>query len=471
MTKVLQSVHGFLWGAPLPVLILGVGIFLSVRTGFAQITLFPKAAKAFFHRLFGREKNDGGVTSFQALCTALAATVGTGNLVGVAGAICLGGAGSIFWMWVCGILGMATKFAEVTLAVRYRVRENGEFRGGPMYMIVGGMGKKWGWLAACYCFFGVIAAFGVGNATQINAVISGINAVLARLGGQESPERNLGMGLFLAVIIGAMLLGGAKRIGTVAEKLVPFVSAAYIALCAAVLAMRLRAIPHALAAVFQGAFSPRAVTGGVLGSAFAALRVGCSRGVFTNEAGMGTASIAHACADAAHPADQGLMGIMEVFIDTILICTLTAIVILVSGIPIPYGTDAGGTLTSNAFAAVCGDWTAIFLAAALACFAFATVLGWGLYGARCGQYLFGDRAWNVFALMQTVTVVIGAVLNTQIVWLLAETVNALMAIPNLLALAALSPELVRLTKEYRKKSDGNAVSGGSHANIHQRKPL
>ncbi len=467
MTKVLEWTHGLLWGAPALVLILGVGAYLTIRTGFAQIALFPRAAAAFGRKLSGKDKGAGTVSSFQALCTALAATVGTGNLVGVAGAICLGGPGAIFWMWVCGILGMATKFAEVTLAVRFRIREGQEYRGGPMYMISRGMGKGWGWLASCYSFFGVVAAFGVGNATQINAVISGINGVI----GGGSPRQNLALGLILAVLVGAMLLGGAKRIGLVAERLVPFVSGAYILLCLWVLFARMDRVPLAFASILRGAFSPRAVSGGILGSAFQALKVGCARGVFTNEAGMGTASIAHASADTEHPVDQGLMGIMEVFLDTILICTMTALVILVSGIPIPYGSDAGGALTTAAFTAVCGDWAAVFLAAALCCFAFATVLGWGLYGARCGQYLFGSKAWGPFALMQTVTVIIGAVLETETVWLLAETVNGLMAIPNLIALAVLSPELARLTIEYKTKSGGSTASGGKYANFHQCQPL
>ena len=471
MTKILEGVHNFLWGVPALVLILGVGAYLSLHTGFAQITLLPGATRLFFRRLLGRKENAGGITPFQALCTALAATVGTGNLVGVAGAICLGGPGAIFWIWICGILGMATKYAEVTLAVRYRIRENGEYLGGPMYMILGGMGRKWKWLASCYSFFGVIAAFGVGNATQINAVISGINGVLVGFGIDPTRRRDLAMGLILAVLIGAMLLGGAKRIGTVAERLVPFVSAAYILLCLAVLILRFDALPTAFGEIFRGAFSPRAMTGGILGSAFQALRIGCARGVFTNEAGMGTASIAHASAEVSHPAEQGLMGIMEVFLDTILICTLTALVILVSGIPVPYGVDAGGGLTVQAFTTVCGGWVSFFLAAALCCFAFATVLGWGLYGARCGQFLFGGNAWNAFALLQMVTVVLGAVMKTETVLLLAETVNGLMAIPNLIALAALTPELVRLTKEFQLRSGGKAVSGGNYADFHQRKPL
>lgn len=447
--KVLERIHSFLWGVPTLALILGVGIFLTVGTGFAQITLFPRAIRDFFRKLTGRDEAHGTVSSFQALCTALAATVGTGNLVGVAGALCLGGPGSIFWMWICGVLGMATKFAEATLAVRFRIRERGEYRGGPMYMIASGMGRRWRWLAGLYSFFGVTAAFGVGNATQINAVISGANSALSSMGIQETTAGNLVMGLLLAALIGGMLLGGAKRIGAAAERIVPFVSAGYIALCMGVLILRPDGIAGAFHAIICGAFSPKAFTGGVVGSAFLALRVGCSRGVFTNEAGMGTAAIAHASADVEHPVRQGLMGIMEVFLDTIVICTLTALVILVSGVDIPYGEDGGAALTAAAFSAVYGSWVTIFLTGALCCFAFATVLGWGLYGARCAEYLFGSGGWKWFALLQTVTVVIAAVLNTRLVWLLAEVVNGLMAIPNLIALAALSPELFRLTNEFK----------------------
>ena len=468
MNKILESIHACLWGAPALVLILGVGLYLTVCTGGAQFALFPRAMKSFLEKLTAKGKNEDGVSPFQALCTALAATVGTGNLVGVAGAISLGGPGAIFWMWVCGLLGMATKFAEATLAVRFRIREKGEYKGGPMY-IIAGMGPKWKFLAALYSFFGVIAAFGVGNATQINAVISGFNDALTRFGGEQSRTGDLLMGLVLAVLVGAMLLGGAKRIGAVAERLVPFLSAAYILLCLGALMARIQAVPAAFQMIIQGAFSPKAVTGGMLGSAFQALKVGCSRGVFTNEAGMGTASIAHASAQVDHPAQQGLMGIMEVFLDTILICTLTALVILSSGVSVPYGTDAGGSLTVLAFTSVYGDWAAVFISLALCCFAFATVLGWGLYGARCAEYLFGSGAWKWFALSQTVTVLIAAVLKTETVWILAEIFNGLMAIPNLIALARLSPELARLTIEYKKS--GPVPAEVHYADIHQRKPL
>ena len=451
MTEVLESVNRIVWGAPALMLILGVGVYLSFRTGFVQLTLFPKAVKNFFARFRGTKAETGTVTPFQALCTALAATVGTGNLAGVAGAMAIGGPGAIFWMWICALLGMVTKFAEATLAVRFRAKEGGEWVGGPMYMIRQGMGKRWLWLAGVYSFFGVVAAFGVGNATQINAVVTGVNSALTAFGGRESLLGNVLMGIALAMLILAMLLGGAKRIGLVAERLIPFVSAAYLLLGLGVLVVRAQLLPEAFRAIVCGAFSPRAITGGVVGSMFSTLRIGVSRGVFTNEAGMGTASIAHASAQVDHPAEQGLMGIMEVFLDTIVICTMTALVILVSGVAIPYGVDVGVALTTDAFSAVYGDWVAVFIAAALCCFAFATVLGWGLYGARCAQFLFGNNVWKKFAILQSVCVVLGAVLNTSAVWSVAETVNGLMAIPNLIALAVLSPELSRLTREYKNR--------------------
>ncbi len=459
MTKMIRLIHDFVWGAPALICIIGVGLYLSVRLKFVQITLFPRAIKTFVRQLRRESKTGQGTSPFQALCTALAATVGTGNLVGVAGAICLGGPGAVFWMWICGILGMATKFAEVTLAVRYRIKSENGYIGGPMYVITQGLGKRFAPLAVCYSLFGAIAAFGVGNTTQVNAMLSGINGMLSRLGVEASPAGNALMGGALAILIGAMLLGGAARIGAVAEGLVPFVSVGYILLCAGVLIVHGNDIPGALWSILQGAFSPRAVTGGMLGSAFQALRIGCSRGVFTNEAGMGTASIAHAAAETEHPAEQGLMGIVEVFLDTIVICTLTALVILVSGVSIPYGTDGGGELTGRAFSLVYGDGAYFFLAGALTCFAFATVLGWGLYGARCAQFLFGPKAWKFFAAAEMAAVVAGACMNTETVWMLAETVNGLMAIPNLIALAGLSKEAARLTEEYKKSGEQQAGGG------------
>ena len=465
MAQVLEFVNAIVWGLPALALILGIGLYISIRTGFVQLRLFPRALKDFISQFRKSKTETGGVTPFQALCTALAATVGTGNLAGVAGAMAIGGPGAIFWMWISALLGMATKFAEATLAVGYRQEEKGEFVGGPMYIIRKGMGRRWHWLAAAYSFFGIVAAFGVGNATQINAVITGINSAVAAFGGKLPPWGDLAMGIILAVLVAAMLLGGARRIGVVAERLVPFVSVLYILLGIGVLVARAQYLPAAFSAILQGAFSPRAVTGGAVGSAFVTLRIGVSRGVFTNEAGMGTASIAHAGAHVKHPAQQGLMGIMEVFLDTVVICTMTALVILVSGVAVPYGEDVGAVLTTDAFCAVYGDWASVFIAAALCCFAFATVLGWGLYGARCAQFLFGADVWKKFVVLQAVTVVAGALLKTGTVWLLSETVNGMMAIPNMIALAVLSPELVRLTKDFTGAQKN--ARGGTYENINQ----
>ena len=451
--ELIKTINALVWGAPTLLLILAVGMWLTFRTGFAQITLFPRAWKRFWGMLKG-DRQGSGTSSYRSLCTALGATVGTGNLAGVAGAIALGGPGAIFWMWICGLLGMVTKFAEAVLAVCYREKRAGEYLGGPMYMIRNGLDKKWHWLAGVYCFFGVVAAFGVGNATQINALIGGMESLAEEFGSHLGTTGKLTAGCVLAVLVGILLLGGASRIGKAAEQLVPFASAAYLLLGLAVLVFRWERIGWAFSQIVQGAFSPQAITGGSVGSAFLALRVGTARGVFTNEAGMGTASIAHGGADVSEPCDQGLMGIIEVFLDTIVICTMTALVILCSGVPIPYGTDTGILLTQSAFSEVLGGWTGIVITLALCCFALATVLGWGLYGARCAQYLFGQNVWKRFVFLQMAAIVLGSVLGTGTIWLLAETVNGLMAIPNLVTLALLAPELFRLTANYKNNRTG-----------------
>ena len=449
--ELLEKINHLVWGVPALLGILIVGIYLTFRTGFVQFRLFPRAFSEFLQNFRSGKTEEGTVSPFQALCTALAATVGTGNIAGVAGAIALGGPGSIFWMWVCALLGMVTKFAEATLAVHYRVRNrDGEWVGGPMYIIREGMHKRWRWLGSVYAFLGVVAAFGVGNATQVNAVVTGINRTISAMGGRESLWGNLIMGGLLAVLVCGILLGGMSGIGKTAERLVPFASLIYLLLGVGVLMVRGQYIPEAFSAIVTGAFAPRAVTGGAIGYAFVGLRIGVSRGVFTNEAGMGTAGIAHAAARVKHPAQQGLMGMMEVFLDTVVICTMTALVILVSGVSIPYGTDPGVTLTTNAFSSVYGDWVSALIAAELACFAIATVIGWGLYGARCAQYLFGSGVWKKFVLLQGVTVMLGAVLKTSTVWLLSETVNGLMAIPNLISLFALAPMVKKLTDGLEK---------------------
>ena len=469
MHSFIASVNDFFWGTPALVMILGVGLYLSWQLRFAQITLFPEALRRFLQQFLPGRKTETG-SSYQALCAALAATVGTGNLVGVAGAICLGGPGAVFWMWICGILGMITKYAEAVLAVRYRSETSAGFAGGPMYMITLGLPGRFHWLAGCYALLGVLASFGVGNLTQTHAAVNGIHEVLLLSGWKTGWFSQLLISAVLAAVIGVFLFGGAKRIYRAAEQLVPFAAAFYILLCVGVLCLKWRSLPEAFSRIVRGAFTPGAVTGGMIGSGFQALRIGCSRGVFTNEAGMGTASIAHAGADAVHPVRQGLMGIMEVFLDTIVICTLTALVILVSGVTIPYGMDAGGTLTSRAFSEVYGNGAAVWLSVIMTLLAVATVIGWGLYGARCAEFLFGSKSWRYFAAMQLVTIVFGSLLETPIVWQLAETVNGFMAIPNLITLAVLTPEVCRLTKEY--KNTGKPKSGGgNYANFHQCKPL
>lgn len=468
MAEILTRFNKLVWGVPMLLMIIGVGIYLTVRLGFVQITLFPAALKAFAGQ-FRPSENPTGRSSFQSLCTALAATVGTGNLVGVAGAICLGGPGSVFWMWICGILAMVTKYTEALLSVRYRIRSVSGFSGGPMYMILQGLPKRLHILAWIYAFLGMIAAFGVGNATQINAAVTALRSCVQAYGVELSPLAQLLIVSVIAVLIAVMLHGGVKSVGAATERLVPFAAVGYVLLCVGVLLVRWQQLPEAFSRIIQGAFSPRAVTGGLIGSSFQALRVGCSRGVFTNEAGMGTAAIAHAGAEGVHPAAQGLMGIMEVFLDTILICTLTALVILVSGVSIPYGMDMGGQLTTEAFSLVYGKGSVLWLTVAMMLFAVATVLGWGMYGARCTQFLFGQKGWRYFTALQIPTVFAGAFWETAAVWQISEALNGLMAIPNLITLAILAPEAVRLTKEYKNPVSG--TGGGNYADFYQCKPL
>lgn len=449
MEEILRSVNDFIWGVPALALILGVGLYLSFITKFAQIRLLPKALGRLRQMLLGGTSED----SFKALCTALAATVGTGNIAGVAGAIALGGPGSLFWMWICGVFGMVTKYAEAVLSVVYRGKSPaGEPLAGPMYMIREGMGSKFHWLGVLYCLFGCLAAFGMGNATQVNAVVESA-ASAAGFFGRELPWwGKFALGACLGILAVWTMLGGAKRIGNLTSVLVPGASAAYMLLCLWAIFARMDQIPKAFASIFVGAMDPKAVTGGLLGSAFVALRVGASRGVFTNEAGMGTAAIAHGTAQPKHPCDQGLMGILEVFLDTLVICTLTALVILTSGISVPYGVDEGAALTVRAFSAVLGPWVSVAIALFLGLFGFATILGWGFYGIQCARYLLGDGCEKIFAPVMLLGSVLGIFLGTGPVWMLSETVNGLMAIPSLLVLAVLSPKVATLTMQYTKKS-------------------
>lgn len=440
MVKILDFVNEVLWGVPTMILILLVGILLSIRSRFAQFRLFPMAVRKFIGSFRNKGQSDGGMSGYRALCTALAATVGTGNIAGVAGAIAIGGPGVVFWMWVSALLGMITKMAEVTLAIIYRRKNTaGEYAGGTMHMITMGLDKKYHFLAYVYAFFGVVASFGVGNATQVNAVMNGIKSIASSFQLSFGLKQTLFLGIIIAILITLAFRNGVNTVGNWAEKLIPAASALYILLAIGVLVMRYWAIPDAFAAIISGAFHPRSVTCGMISSMLLTLRVGMSRGVFTNEAGMGTAAIAHASAASVTPAQQGLMGMIEVFLDTVVICTLTALVILCSDISIAFGTDPGIKLTLDAFSSVYGNWCRIALTVLSCVFAFATILGWGLYGARCAQFLFGDRVWSCFVLVQALAVIIGAVMNTAVVWVIAEILNALMALPNLFAILLLMP--------------------------------
>ena len=456
MVFALENLRDLIWGVPMLVLILGCGLYFSMGSGFVQLRWFPKASRAFVRQGFGKNES-GDKSGFRALCTALSATVGTGNIAGVGGAICLGGPGAIFWMWVFAFFGMAVKFSEATLAVRYR-RDGGKgiHYGGPMYMIEKGLGTRWKPLAVIYCLFGVFAALGVGNATQINTVSVGINGVLQSYGLAPGLVWNLFIGIGLACLIGAALQGGGVRIGEITENLIPIACGGYIILCLIAVILGKGSVIQAFGQIIQGAFHPSALTGGAFGSAFIALRVGASRGLLTNEAGMGTASMAHAGARVNHPVEQGFMGIIEVFLDTIVICTLTALVILVSGVKIPYGYDGGLSLTSAAFSAILGQWVRIPITVFLCLFAIATVLGWGLYGAMCIRYLLGDGAIVWFYRLQIVVIFVSTILETSTVWVLTEIVNGLMAIPNLVVLIGLSPELFALVSDYGKRLRRNA---------------
>lgn len=448
-----NAVNNFIWGVPAMICIIGVGLYLSLRTGFIQIRKFPYALKTTLGRIFKKkEASDGSMTPFQAVCTALAGTVGTGNIAGVAGAIAIGGPGAVFWMWISAILGMCTKFTEVTLAVHFRERnKKGDYVGGPMYYIKNGLSKKWQILAILYSAFGVLTVFGTGNATQVNTITTAIDTALINFNiipESASKTLNLVLGIVIMLLVGMVLLGGIKRIGSVSEKLVPFMALLYIVLAIGVVVLNFERVPAVFHDIVYGAFNPAAVTGGVIGSFFLSLKKGVSRGIFSNEAGLGTGSIAHACADTRKPVKQGMFGIFEVFADTIVICTLTALVILCSQVPVNYGAAAGAELTIQGFTSVYGDWVSIFTAVAMCCFAFSTILGWGLYGARCIEFLFSEKVIKPFMVAYSLVAILGATANLGLMWSIAETFNGLMAIPNLIALFLLSGTVVKLVKDY-----------------------
>lgn len=458
ITNINDAVNSFIWGVPAMICIIGVGLILSFRTKFVQIRKFPYAIKSTVGKIFSKsDAEDGSITPFQAVCTALAATVGTGNIAGVAGAIALGGPGAVFWMWISAILGMCTKFAEVTLAVKFREKNaQGDYVGGPMYYIKNGLGKKWMWLAYLYAAFGVLTVFGTGNATQVNTITTSINTALTSFGlVSESSTKTISLivGIIIAIVVALVLLGGVKRLAKVTEKLVPFMAILYVVLGVGVILLNIENVPTVFASIFQGAFNPRAVTGGIVGSFFISMKRGVSRGIFSNEAGLGTGSIAHACADTQEPVKQGFFGVFEVFADTIVICTLTAMTILCSGVSFEYGAAAGAELTISGFVATYGNWVTIFTAVALCCFAFSTILGWGLYGARCLEFIFSEKVIKPFMVVYSLVAIVGATMDLGLLWGIADTFNGLMAIPNLIALFLLSGTVVKLLKEFLQKKE------------------
>ncbi|MBE5922808.1 MAG: sodium:alanine symporter family protein [Lachnospiraceae bacterium] len=446
-------VNNFIWGVPAMICIIGVGLLLSIRTRFIQIRRFPQAIKGTIGKIFStKQAGDGALTPFQAVCTALSATVGTGNIAGVAGAIAIGGPGAVFWMWVSAFLGMCTKFAEVTLAVHFRERNaNGDYVGGPMYYIKNGLGKKWHWLAILYSMFGVLTVAGTGNATQVNTITTSINSALLNFNLIDDSQTGLTaliIGIIITIVVGMVLFGGIKRIGSVSERLVPFMAVLYIVLAGGVVLLNIGSVPGVFRDIFYGAFNPQAVTGGIVGSFFLSMKKGVSRGIFSNEAGLGTGSIAHACTETDKPVKQGFFGIFEVFADTFVICTLTALTILCSGVSVNYGEAAGAELTISGFTSTYGGWISIFTAIAMCCFAFSTIIGWGLYGARCIEFIFSAKIIKPFMLVYSLVALVGATMDLGLLWSIADTFNGLMAIPNLIALFLLSGTLVKLVKEH-----------------------
>ena len=360
----------------------------------------------------------------------------------------------MFWMWISALLGMCTKFSEVTLAVNFHETNAVVDRvGGPMYYIKNGLKKHWHWLAYLFAAFGVLTVFGTGNATQVNTITTAIDSALFNYGIIEKDSvgtLNLIIGIVLAILIGMILLGGIKRIGQVTEKLVPFMAAIYVILALGVVVLNFQNIPSVFGSIFEGAFSPASVTGGAVGSFFMSMKKGVSRGIFSNEAGLGTGSIAHACADTKKPVKQGFFGIFEVFVDTIVICSLTALVILCSGVPVGYGEAAGAELTILGFTSTYGNWVSIFTAVAMCCFAFSTIIGWGLYGTRCVEFLLGTKANKPFMVLYALVAIVGATMELGLMWNIAETFNGLMAIPNMIAMFALSGVVVKETKSFFK---------------------
>jgi len=461
--QVLNDIVGFFTGTLntvawlyifLPFAIVG-GIYLTVRTGAVQFSRFGYMLRNTVGKMFRSAKAGAGeVTPLQAVTTALAATVGTGNIVGTSQAIALGGYGAVFWLWIAALVGMVTKYSEVTLAVKYRERDDkGDWVGGPMYYIKNGMGKGWGWLAILFSIFAALASFGIGNMSQVNSVTGSlIGAVQAFTTVPEETALIMRwvIGLLLALLIGIILIGGIKRIGSVTERLIPFMSLLYIIFTLVVIFGNIGSLGDAFGKIFSTAFTPEAMFGAASGIVLKNTIIwGLRRSAFSNEAGLGSAAIAHAATSEKDPVKQGLYGIFEVFADTIVICTLTALTIIVSGVDIQFGVKPGSELITAAFATVFGGKIAsVFVTVALMLFAFSTVLGWALYGTRCVQYLFGTKAILWYRILFVAVAVVGCVTSIDVVWDVADTFNGLMAIPNFIAVFALSGVVAKLTRDH-----------------------
>ena len=439
--KINSAVNGIVWGPLIIILIIGTGTYLSFMTGFFSITKLGYVLKNTLLKMFAKDdKGEGEVTAFQAVATALAATVGTGNIAGVATAIALGGPGAVFWMWLAAIMGMTTKFAEVVLAVNYREKTpDGRFVGGPMYYITNGLGKNWKWMAVLFAFFGTFASFGIGCMVQSNSVAL-------------SAQSTFGVpvmvtGIVLAILTGAVIIGGIKRIGAFTEKLVPFMSAIYIVGGLWLIIANASQLPRAFSLIFTNAFTGTAAVGGFAGTVMMqAIRYGVARGIFTNEAGLGSAPIAHAAATTDHPVRQGLWGVFEVFMDTIIICSITALSIIVTGVW--ESGESGAVLSAMAFDVGLPGVGKYIVSIGLILFAYSTILGWEYYGERCLEYLFGTKPIFAYRIIWVIAVVVGAVGGLTFMWDLADTLNGLMAFPNLVGVLMLSPVVFKLTKEY-----------------------
>ena len=457
ITKINGTVNSFVWGIPMMVLILGVGIYLSVRCGFPQFCHFVHIMRNTLGKAFEKtEKKKGAVSPFKAMCTALAASIGTGNIAGVSGAIAIGGPGAVFWMWISALLGMCTKFAEVTLAICYRERnQERDWVGGPMYYINNGLGNNFKWLAGLFAIFGALAAFAIGNMTQINTIAGTINTAVAEFIPTTEAQQTViawVISILCAIICAIVLLGGIQRLADVCALLVPIMAVVYIVAALGVIVLNITDIPEVLSAIVRGAFNPGSVAGGLAGVGIkTAITKGVGRGIFSNEAGLGSAPIAHAAADVKHPVEQGIFGVFEVFMDTIVVCTMTALVVLLGvGVQnIEYGNDIGANLTIMGFESVYGGGLpAIAIAICLTLFALSTVLTWALYGSRCVEYLFGHKASKIYQVIFCIFACLAGGVELTLAWNIADTLNGLMAIPNLVALAFLAPTVVQLTREY-----------------------